>query len=262
MPLVKKNTSRKTTVTKLKAAWLSTTFVFFGVFNTYVQTATIHPIPTASEIQLFIAPDESSAVIATLNPDDELSPVADILIGEGIRWYLVKVKNGAIGWIKRKNTEELRKIEKFFKSLPVEPSLPVSTDAPFSGDSASRTISVPVEMNGTWIVVPVTFNRALRGYLQLDTGASTTLVSSRIAKNLSLSPLGSRRGVTVGGIITVSAARLSSLKVGDAEVNDLIVSIHDFSPHPRVEGLLGMDFLKHFHVSIDARRKLLVLGPR
>jgi predicted aspartyl protease len=239
--------------------------VLFGVFNTYAQTLTTHSIPTAREIQLFIAPDESSAVIATLNPGDDLSPVADVLNGEGIRWYLVKAKNGAIGWTKRKNneeTEELRKIEKFFKSLPVEPSLPVSTDSPFSGDSGSRTISVPVEMSGTWIVVPVTFNRALRAYLQLDTGASTTLVSSRIAKNLSLRPLGSRRGVTVSGIITVSVARLSSLKVGDAEVNDLVVSIHDFSPHPHVEGLLGMDFLKRFHVSLDARRKLLVLGPR
>jgi aspartyl protease family protein len=98
--------------------------------------------------------------------------------------------------------------------------------------------------------------------LQLDTGASSTLVSNRIANNLGLSPLGSRQGLTVGGIITVSAARLNSLKVGDAEVNDLVVSIHDFSTNPRIEGLLGMDFLKHFHVSLDARRKLLVLGPR
>jgi len=253
----------KTRLTKLKATWISTTFVFFGVCNTYSQAATTHnAFPTMSEIQLLVAPDESSAVIATLNPGDDLSPVADILVGEGIRWYMIKAKNGAMGWIKQQDTAESKKIEKFFKSLPVEPSLPVSANSTLSGKSGPKTISVPVEMNGTWIVVPVTFNRALRAYLQLDTGASSTLVSNRIANNLGLSPLGSRQGLTVGGIITVSAARLNSLKVGDAEVNDLVVSIHDFSTNPRIEGLLGMDFLKHFHVSLDARRKLLVLGPR
>jgi hypothetical protein len=57
-------------------------------------------------------------------------------------------------------------------------------------------------------------------------------------------------------------ARLGSLKVGDAEVQDLIVSIHDFSPDPRVEGLLGLDFLKNFQLSLDAKRSLLLLGPR
>jgi predicted aspartyl protease len=117
-------------------------------------------------------------------------------------------------------------------------------------------------MDGTWIVVPVTFNRALSAHLQLDTGASVTMVSSRIASNLGLVTLGSKRGVTVGGIITVPTARLNSLNVGAAEVNDLVVSIHNFSAHPRIEGLLGMDFLKHFHVSLDADRKLLLLGRR
>jgi predicted aspartyl protease len=199
-------------------------------------------------------------VVAIVKSGDEISPLADTLVGEGARWYLVKAKNGAVGWIRQSDADESRKLEKFFKSLPVEPSLPVSLDA--SDARTPNTITVPVEMNGSWIIVPVTFNHALKAYLQLDTGASSTLVSRRIANNLGLSPLGSRRGVTVGGIITVPAARLGSLRVGEAEVNDLVVSIHDFSPDQRVEGLLGMDFLKHFHVSLDARRKLLVLGPR
>ena len=254
--------STEATFTKLKAALIFTYFVFFAVCK-HSQAATVRlSLPTGSEIQLFTAPDESSAVVLTLKPGDEISPLADTLVGEGTRWYLVKAKNGMVGWIRQSDTDESRKLEKFFKSLPVEPSVPISLDASPSGARTPNTISVPVEMNGSWVIVPVTFNRALKAYLQLDTGASSTLVSRRIANNLGLSPLGSRRGVTVGGIITVPAARLVSLRVGEAEVNDLVVSIHDFSPDPRVEGLLGMDFLKHFHVSLDARRKLLVLGPR
>jgi predicted aspartyl protease len=248
--------------TKFKAVLIFTAFVLLAVCK-QPQAATVHlSLATGSEIQLFTAPDESSPMVSTLKPGEEISPLADTLVGEGARWYLVKAKNGMIGWIRQSSTDESRKLEKFFKSLPVEPSLPVSLDASPSGARTPNTITVPVEMNGSWVIVPVTFNRALKAYLQFDTGASSTLVSRRIANNLGLSPLGSRRGVTVGGIITVPAARLVSLRVGEAEVKDLIVSIHDFSPDPRVEGLLGMDFLKHFHVSLDTRRWLLILGPR
>jgi predicted aspartyl protease len=50
--------------------------------------------------------------------------------------------------------------------------------------------------------------------------------------------------------------------LGDAEVRDITVIIHDFSQDPRVEGLLGMDFLGQFHVGLDSQKQLLVLSPR
>ena len=176
----------------------------------------------------------------------------------------MKAKNGMVGWIRQSDTDESRKLEKFFKSLPAEFSLPLSSVVPSSpsGDSGPNTISVPVVMNGASVVVPVVFNGALKANLALDTGATITVVSRRIASNLALRALGASKVGTVGGIITVPLARLGSLKVGAAEVHDLVVSIHDFSTDPRIEGLLGMDFLKHFHVSLDARRRLLILGPR
>ncbi|HSE87503.1 MAG TPA: retropepsin-like aspartic protease [Candidatus Binatia bacterium] len=121
---------------------------------------------------------------------------------------------------------------------------------------------MPVTMNGASVIVPVTFNGTLKANLALDTGATITVVSRRIASNLALSALGSSKVGTVGGVITVPLARLGSLKVGEAEVHDLVVSIHDFSTDPRIEGLLGLDFLGRFHVSLDGRRRLLTLGPR
>jgi Aspartyl protease len=241
---------------------ISAALLFSSVCLAYPQVAT--RLSTSGGIQLFTSPDESSAIVANLTEGDDISPLADTLAGQGIRWYLVKTKNGTVGWIKQSDTEQSRRLEKFFKALPAEPSLPVAVDVPSSpsGTSGPNTVKVPVEMNGSWVIVPVTFNGSLKAHLQLDTGASSSLVSRRIANRLALSALGSRKGVTVGGAITVSVARLGSLNVGGAEVRDLIVSIHDFSPDPRVEGLLGLDFLKHFHVSLDTRRKLLILGPR
>jgi hypothetical protein len=229
----------------------------------YSQPATTQgPFPAGSEIRLFTAPDESSAVVATLKSGDEISPLADTLSGEGARWYLVKAKNATVGWMKQSDNEDSRKVEKFFKSLPAEPSVSIMAPSSPSGDSRPNIINIPVVMNGASVIVPVTFNGTLRAHLALDTGATITTVSQRIAKSLSLSPLGSSKVGTVGGIITVPLARLGSLKVGDAEVHDLIVSIHDFSIDSRIEGLLGLDFLKNFHVSLDGRRKLLVLAPR
>jgi predicted aspartyl protease len=67
---------------------------------------------------------------------------------------------------------------------------------------------------------------------------------------------------TVGGPVLVGIVRLDSLKVGAAEVNDLSILVHDFSSDPRVEGLLGMDFLSRFQVGFDSQKHLIVLSPR
>ncbi|HXV81945.1 MAG TPA: aspartyl protease family protein [Candidatus Binatia bacterium] len=230
-----------------------------------LPAATLHgSLLARGEIQLFSAPDESSTVIATVKPGDEISPLAETLVGEGVRWYLVNATNQKVGWIKQGDTDQSKQLERFFKSLPAEPALPLAhvLPSPRSASFVPNKITVPVVMNGTSVIVPVTFNGSLRGNLALDTGATITVVSRRIANNLAMKALGASKIGTVGGVIRVPLARLRSLKVGDAEVHDLVVSIHDFSTDPRIEGLLGLDFLKHFHVSLDARRGALTLGPR
>ncbi len=68
--------------------------------------------------------------------------------------------------------------------------------------------------------------------------------------------------MTANGRITVPLARLGSLKVGNAEVHSLMATVQNFSLDPRIEGLLGLNFLNRFHTSIDSRRQLLTLAPR
>ena len=257
--------SAEATFTKLKAALIFASFLFFAVCL-HSQAATVRlSFPTRGETQLFAAPDESSAVVATLKPGDEISPLADTLVGEGARWYLVKAKNSVVGWIRQSDTDESRKLEKFFKSLPTEPSLPLSSAVP-----SAPTLGSGPECNhctrGNERVLRSLFPSHSMALLGLTWRSIPVprlrLYHPRIASNLALSTLGVSKVGTVAGVITVPLARLGSLKVGAAEVHDLVVSIHDFSTDPRIEGLLGMDFLKHFHVSLDARRRLLILGPR
>jgi hypothetical protein len=93
--------------------------LFFSVCST--QTANANSILAVSERQLFLAPDESSDVIAVLKPGEALSLVADILAGEGIRWYLIRVKTGALGWMKPKNTAESKESKSSSNHCPLDP---------------------------------------------------------------------------------------------------------------------------------------------
>ncbi|HXG49991.1 MAG TPA: aspartyl protease family protein [candidate division Zixibacteria bacterium] len=218
------------------------------------------PQEKAGEIRLFAAPDENSEVVASIGKAESLAPVAETLGAGGVRWFLVRSKAGETGWIKA-GSAEASKTEQFFRSLPVEPIVigppPTSANAPAPG-----SFVVPVMTTASSVLVQATLNNSVSAYLILDTGATGTMISSRIARQLALHNVGMMTGYSVAGPVTRPVARLSSLKIGDAEVRDLLVSIHDFHPNPRIEGLLGLDFLSRFHISLDARKKLLVLTPR
>ena len=105
-------------------------------------------------------------------------------------------------------------------------------------------------------------NRTVSANLILDTGATSTVISRRLASLLSIHPTGTAMGQTVGGTITAPIARLASMKVGAAEIAELSVIVHDFSRDPRIDGLLGMDFLGQYHVGLDSQKQVLVLSPR
>ena len=88
------------------------------------------------------------------------------------------------------------------------------------------------------------------------------MVSRRIARNLGLAALGSTLMAGVGGTVVTQLARVESVRIADAAVANLTVVIHDFSRDPHYEGLLGLDFLKHFEMSLDSRKRQLFLTAR
>jgi clan AA aspartic protease (TIGR02281 family) len=218
-----------------------------------------------SKVKLFTAPNLSSAQVGILEKGKSPTPIAETLGPGGETWYLVKSNTGFVGWMKKSDTEESRKVEQFFKSLPVEPSLSIATNiSTVSSTSAPRdSIIVPVQMNGPAVIVPVILNRMVHTHMALDTGATRTVLSLRTADRLGLNRSGATTVVeTANGSVAVGTANLASTKVGDAEVENLIVTVHNFSSNPRLGGLLGLDFLRHFHVSLDSRKQVLVLSPR
>lgn len=216
-----------------------------------------------SAILVYASADEASESIGALLPGEIPTPVAETQGSDGIKWYLIKTKGGVVGWIKQSGNDQAKKVDTFFKSLPRESTgTVVNIPNVSSAVAPSGAIVVPVLSAGRVTIVSVTLNQAVSGNLMLDTGATSTVISRRLASLLSLRPVGHAAAQTVGGVVQVSVAKLRSLKVGEAEATDLAVIIHDFSRDPRFEGLLGMDFLGRYRMGLDVPRQVLVLLPR
>jgi hypothetical protein len=214
-------------------------------------------------VLIYSAPDETSLSVGTLAPGESAMPIAETQAAGGAKWFLIRSKTAVTGWIKQSDSDQANRIDSFFKSQPAEYSDVPAAIPNLSSTAAPRGTSlVPVRTAGPSAIVTVTLNQTITGNLMLDTGASHTVISQRLAGVLSLRPMGRSAVQTVGGVIAVTISRLRSLKVGAAEVSDLPIVVHDFSRDPRIDGLLGMDFLGRYRFGLDAQRQVLVLSPR
>ena len=133
-------------------------------------------------------------------------------------------------------------------------------------DAAARRIVVRGQMTGRALVVPARLNGTTDSRLLVDTGSSLTLLSPKIASQLELPiSVNTRRSLMVvagGREVPIPRVRLVSVKLGAAAVENLYIGVYDVFPaKPQVDGVLGMDFLRHFRVSIDQRQPRLLLSP-
>lgn len=132
-------------------------------------------------------------------------------------------------------------------------------------DLASHTVDVPLQQVGHLFVVTVKLNGEQDARLIVDTGASHSIVSHRLAIELGLysdTTMGTATINTVGGSVQAPLARMKSIRLAEAEVRDSVVVIHDLPDSPAgVEGLLGLSALRQFQVTLDPTRKVLSLQP-
>lgn len=221
-----------------------------------------------SEVMVYTAADESSPLIESVRDGGALSPIAEMTGAGGVKWFMVKTRAGNVGWIKASDNAAARKIDDHFRTMPkdaISVGPASSAPEPAAKTSATGAITIPVKMIGNTVVVPVTFTNAnsnVTGNLALDTGASQTVLSKRIANGLRLFSHDSQSRIGIGGSVRVDVSVVESIKVGAAEAKNMGVSIHDFSPDPRYEGLLGFDFLGRFQMSVDTEKQVMVLTPR
>ena len=137
---------------------------------------------------------------------------------------------------------------------------------PNQDSTQDSEITIPLEKIGGSFVVQVNLNRERTAHLIVDTGASLTVLSTNIAIDLGLLGTTDNELLTVntaGGSVQVNKNYLSSLTVGNAQAHNVAVAIHDLPDIPeQIEGLLGMSFLKHFLITLDAEHARLILRPK
>lgn len=147
-----------------------------------------------------------------------------------------------------------------------EPPSPESAIAPRPTNAAPGHVTVPLQHIGRSLAITARLNGERQARLILDTGATLTLLSRDIARDLGLyseSPSSSALVNTAGGQVTVDVMRIGTIEVGGASVRNVPVAIFDLpDAPPNIEGLLGLSFLSHFLVTLDMEQGELRLTSR
>jgi predicted aspartyl protease len=101
----------------------------------------------------------------------------------------------------------------------------------------------------------------------LDTGASRTIVSSELARELAIETTDDCPAIGGGGTTKILTGKVSSLTIGDAVVCDQTVGVGEFlmmlskAVGTRLDGVIGYNFLNRFRVTIDYPEKILEFEP-
>lgn len=124
---------------------------------------------------------------------------------------------------------------------------------------------VPLNSVGQGITVDAVLNHKTRVSLLLDTGASTVLISRRVAEELGFDIAKMRPNMKVqvadGRTIKAVMVVLENVRVKDAEASSVAAAVLlDAVPLAGTQdGLLGMSFLNRFNFKVDYRYSKLVL---
>jgi hypothetical protein len=115
------------------------------------------------------------------------------------------------------------------------------------------------------IILPVTFNGRITAPMLMDTGAPGMYISNNLAKELGIiGDQDSDLKVMIGGIGGKTPAIftiIDSISVGGIE-NRFIPTYVSDTIFQNFEGLIGMDFMANYSVSIDTRNRVVVFEER
>ena len=123
---------------------------------------------------------------------------------------------------------------------------------------------VSLQALGNQFLVDAVLNNAQNAVLLLDTGASLSIISPELLRMLGTPYQSTGRTAwfsTAGGRIKAPIITLDSLALGGVVVENIEVGvIGEFDNNP-FDGLLGMNFLRHFEFFIDQNERKLQLSP-
>ena len=114
------------------------------------------------------------------------------------------------------------------------------------------------------IVVYANFKRkdVKTARMVLDTGASFTTIPWHLAQALGYQPAISKEWATIttaDGLINAPLIDIDVVDVFGMEAYHITTMVHDLPETSRVDGLLGLSYLKHFKLTLDFKQGILEL---
>jgi clan AA aspartic protease (TIGR02281 family) len=130
--------------------------------------------------------------------------------------------------------------------------------------SLERKIVIRFSPGSKYIPVYADLNQKIRQKFIIDTGATLSTIPFRTARNLDIridhsNPL--RIIYTAGGAKKAPEVVLSSIEIGQWVIYDFKALVLDL-PHQPEMGLLGLNYLNHFRMNLNADEGILTLEPR
>lgn len=147
-------------------------------------------------------------------------------------------------------------------------SPPAAGRATAPPDTAAGEVAFRLEgPNDAAFVVPVYIEGTGPYDFVFDTGSTLTCVDPDLAAHLELEehPIGPGVGIGAGGAEELSVVVIDSVRIGRAVVTDVLACVVDLQTARRfgleVHGLVGLNFMRPFTITIDFERGILRIVP-
>jgi len=148
-----------------------------------------------------------------------------------------------------------------------KPTMSQATTAPVAPAEKQETLrkfEVPYEASegsARRVIIPVTLNDSMNVKMALDTGSPGMVVSFELAERLGV--LSKDNGTLLVGAAGIGGTTPAILTIIDAVTVDgarsaFVPTTVTGIPSQAFEGLIGMDFMSGYTVSIDSKRKVVV----
>ncbi len=123
---------------------------------------------------------------------------------------------------------------------------------------------IPLRVEGPRLIVNAVLDGQFPLRLLLDTGAALTMVSPGILKHAGyeVNPIHRQNFQTANGIVQAPIVRIGNLAIESHVESELSVGSIQLDLGAEADGLLGMNYLKHYRFSVDQAEQVLYLSPR
>jgi clan AA aspartic protease (TIGR02281 family) len=131
--------------------------------------------------------------------------------------------------------------------------------------AAGALAAVPLHRRGNHFLVDARLDDGASVRLLIDTGASMTILTPRALAGSGYRDTGrSALFSTANGRVRAPVYTLDALSVGSWQVSRIDIGVLELDDSRTIDGLLGMNFLRHFQFFIDQNEAVLrlsVQGP-